>query len=297
MIGKVFDFQRFDGTNGTIMVSASPIKNDDGVVIGGVATTQDITELRTVQKELAISNADLQQFAYVASHDLQAPLRMISSYLQLLENRNVDKLDQDSKEYIAFALDGAESMKLLIKDILDYSRVETQGRDFLPTDMNFVIGSVMRDLEGQIAEAGATVSYAPQPTIKADQTQMTQLMENLIGNAIKFRSDRAPIVQISATRMGRFWQFAVSDNGIGLDLKYKARIFEMFQRLHTRDEYKGTGIGLAICKRIVDRHGGQIWVESAQGEGTTFYFTIPIGPVERTPSRSKQGPEAQGPFS
>jgi light-regulated signal transduction histidine kinase (bacteriophytochrome) len=245
-----------------------------------VTTTQDITELRKVQKELALSNADLQQFANVASHDLQAPLRMITSYLQLLEKRNKEKFDEESMEYIAYAIDGAQSMKLLIKDILDYSRVETQGDEFRPTDMDTVVRTVIKDLARSIEEAGANISYDPQPTIRADHTQMVQLLENLIGNAIKFRSERTPAIHVSALRAGHFWQFSVKDNGIGLDLKYKARIFEMFQRLHTRDEYKGTGIGLAICKRIVERHGGQIWVESELGKGTRFYFTIPMGPSD-----------------
>jgi chemotaxis family two-component system sensor kinase Cph1 len=258
------------------MVSASQIKNDQGIIIGGVATTQDITELRKVQKELARSNAELQQFAYIASHDLQAPLRMISGYLQLLERSNKEKMDENSKEYIAFAVEGAKSMKELIKDILDYSRVETQGSEFLPTDMDIVMGTVMSDLANSIEEAGATISYDHLPTVKADQTQMVQLLENLIANATKFHSEKPPVVHVSAIKVGPFWQIAVRDNGIGLDLKFKNRIFEMFQRLHTRDEYEGTGIGLAICKRIVERHGGQIWVESEMGEGATFYFTIPI---------------------
>ena len=279
VIGRVFDVQRCDGTNGTIMVSASPIKNDKGIVMGGVTTAQDITELRKVQNDLARSNSDLQRFAYVASHDLQAPLRMITSYLQLLDSRNRENLDQDSKEYIGYAIDGAVSMKSLIQDILDYSRVNTQGKEFLPTDMDLVISVVMRDLAETMEETYATVSYGPQPTVIADQTQMVQLLENLISNAIKFHGREHPIVEVSAIRKGHYWQFAVKDNGIGLEPKYKARIFEMFKRLHTREEYKGTGIGLAICKRIVERHGGQIWVESELGEGATFYFTIPIRQV------------------
>jgi PAS domain S-box-containing protein len=284
VIGMIFDMERFDGTIGTIMVSASQIRNDQGAVIGGVATTQDITELRMVQKELARSNADLQQFANVASHDLQAPLRMISSYLQLLEKRNMNKLDEASMEYISFAVDGAKSMKCLIKDILDYSKVGSQGTEFLPTDMDMVIGAVIRDLDSSIAESGATILHEHLPKVKADQTQMVQLLENLVGNAIKFQGERAPIVHISAKKVGHFWEFSVMDNGIGFDIKFKGRIFEMFQRLHTKEEYKGTGIGLAICKRIVERHGGQIWAESEIGNGTTFFFTIPIGPPDEGPS-------------
>ena len=203
---------------------------------------------------------------------------MISSFLRLLEIRNKENLDHESKEYIAYAIDGAENMKALIKDILDYSRISGQGKEFLPTDMDSVLRTVMRDLANTIEEMGATVSYGSQPTVVADQTQMVQLLENLISNAIKFRRRERPIINVSAIRKGHYWQFAVKDNGIGLDPKYKSRIFEMFQRLHTRDEYKGTGIGLAICKRIVERHGGQIWVESELGEGATFYFTIPIRP-------------------
>jgi PAS domain S-box-containing protein len=282
VIGKIFDMERFDRTVCTVIVSASQIRNDQGTVIGGVATTQDITELRKVQKELARSNADLQQFANVASHDLQAPLRMISSYLQLLEKRNMATLDETSREYITFAVEGAKSMQGLIKDILDYSRVGSQGTDFIPTDMDLVMGAVIKDLDSSIMESGAIISHDHLPKVKADQTQMVQLLENLVANAIKFQGERAPIVHISAKKEGRFWEFSVIDNGIGFDNRSKDRIFEMFQRLHTKEEYKGTGIGLAICKRIVERHGGRIWVESEIGKGTTFFFTIPIGlPEER----------------
>ncbi len=288
VIGRVFDLERSDGTGGTIMVSASPIKDHREAIIGGVTTTQDITELREVQEELARSNADLQQFAYVASHDLQAPLRTITSYLHLLERCNRGIMDKRSTEYISHAIDGANDMKGLIKDILDYSRVETQGKEFLPTDMETVMAIVLKDLEHPVNETGAIISYESQPTISADQTQMVQLLENLISNAIKFHGEEPPTVHISALKAGSYWKFAVRDNGIGFDQKYRRRIFEMFQRLHTRDEYKGSGIGLAICKRIVERHGGQIWVESEPGRGATFYFTIPI--EGRLPAHSGHRP-------
>ena len=237
--------------------------------------------------ELERSNKELEQFAYVASHDLQEPLRMVSSYTQLLARRYEGKLDADADEFIAFAVDGASRMQQLIQDLLSFSRVNTRGKPFGPVDCNRVLGQVRANLGLAIAESGALLTNDELPILTADEGQLVQVLQNLVGNAIKFhKPDAPPWVHIAATRSPlperaatgmREWTFSVRDNGIGIDPQYYERLFVIFQRLHGRDEYPGTGIGLAICKRIVERHGGRIWVESQPGEGTTFYFTIPVG--------------------
>jgi light-regulated signal transduction histidine kinase (bacteriophytochrome) len=227
--------------------------------------------------ELERSNAELQQFAYVASHDLQEPLRMVASYTQLLARRYGDKLDADALEFIDYAVDGARRMQALINDLLAYSRVGTRGAEFAPTDCNALVDQVIADLGAAIEDERAVVTRGDLPTLQADPMQLSQLFQNLIGNAIKFHGERAPRVEIGAERRGGEWRFSVQDNGIGIDPEYADRIFVIFQRLHSRAEYPGTGIGLAICKKIVERHGGHIWMESAPGEGTTFYFTLPAG--------------------
>jgi PAS domain S-box-containing protein len=225
--------------------------------------------------ELEHSNRELQQFAYVASHDLQEPLRMVTSYLQLLKRRYQGRLDSDADEFIAFAVDGATRMHHLINDLLAYSRVGTRGQPFEPADCQAIFDQVVTNLKIAIEESGATVTCDPLPKVTADGSQLAQLLQNLIGNAIKFRDHRPPQVHVSAERRNGSWQFAVRDNGIGLEPQYAERIFLIFQRLHTRAEYPGTGIGLAICKKIVERHDGRIWVESQPGHGATFYFTLP----------------------
>jgi hypothetical protein len=222
------------------------------------------------------SNEDLQQFAYVASHDLQEPLRMITGYTSLLARRYRGKLDKDADEFISYAVDGAKRMQGLIQDLLSYSRVGTQGKAFELTDCEVVLTRTLASLQAAIEESGATVTHEPLPTVVADQTQLGQLFQNLIGNAIKYRNSRPPEVHVSCTRTASEWAFAVKDNGIGIDPRYAARIFVIFQRLHTREEYPGTGIGLAVCKKIVERHGGNIWMESRPGDGATFYFTLPV---------------------
>ncbi len=230
--------------------------------------------LKEKTEELARSNKDLEQFAYVASHDLQEPLRMVTSYVQLLAKRCEGKLDADAEDFIGFAVDGAARMRKLINDLLTYSRVGTQGQELSPTDSEAVLAQSVSDLSVAIDENGAIVTHDSLPAVMADCSQLGQLFQNLIGNAIKFRGNEPPRVHISATRNGSGWVFSVRDNGIGISSEYSERIFVIFQRLHNREEYAGTGIGLAVCKKIVERHGGHIWVESEVGKGATFRFSL-----------------------
>jgi len=232
-------------------------------------------ELSKKAEELAHSNAELQHFLYVGSHDLQEPLRMVASYVQLLARRYKGKLDADADEFIAFAVDGATRMKALINALLAYSRVETKGKEFESTDCEAILDSTLSTLQAAIEESQAVVSRDPLPTVMADPTQLDQLFQNLIGNGIKFRGVEPPRIHVSSERNGKEWIFSVRDHGIGIDPQYADRIFVMFQRLHTKGEYPGTGIGLAVCKKIVERHGGRIWVESQPGQGAIFYFTVP----------------------
>jgi signal transduction histidine kinase len=281
-LDDLLKIQRFDGTYSTIEHSVAPIKGSDGSVTGAVAVFQDIAERRRLEQELEMrarelirSNADLQQFAYVASHDLQEPLRMTTNFLGLLEREYSGKLDGEAHEYINYAIDGSKRMKILIDDLLVYSRIGFQGKPMSVTDMNSVVNQALEQLRVAIAECNATIRKQPLPTVTADETQMLQVMQNLLSNAIKFRGEEAPQIDISASDGGNEWIFAVKDNGIGINNTYSDKIFQMFVRLHSREEYLGTGVGLAICKRIIERHGGRIWVESEEGQGSTFYFTIP----------------------
>ena len=231
--------------------------------------------LKRTVTDLRRSNAELEQFAYVASHDLQEPLRMVSSYMQLLSRRYAGKLDSDADDFIGFAVDGARRMQVLIQDLLVYSRVGTRGKPFEPTNCEDVLEQVLSNMEVAINESGAVVTHDPLPTVAADASQLAQIFQNLIGNAIKFQGEETPRVHVSAERKAGEWLFSVADNGIGIDPKFFERIFVIFQRLHGRGEYSGTGIGLAISRKIVERHGGRMWVESEPGKGSTFYFTIP----------------------
>jgi light-regulated signal transduction histidine kinase (bacteriophytochrome) len=257
------------------------------LIAGAIANAQLFSErkraeeaLREKTEELARSNRDLEQFAYVASHDLKEPLRMVTSYVQLLAKRYKDKLDSDADEFIGFAEDGAIRMWKLINDLLTYSRVGTRGKQLEPTDCEAVLNQSLSNLKVAMEENGAVVTHDPLPTIMADNPQLVQLFQNLIGNAIKFRGNELPIVHVSASRNGSAWIFSFCDNGIGIAPEYAERIFIIFQRLHGREEYPGTGIGLAICQRIVERHGGRIWIESEVGKGATFYFTLPASKAE-----------------
>jgi PAS domain S-box-containing protein len=269
----------------------------EGVVSPVVrAIAHDVTEGKGVEKalkkkteELARSNEDLEQFAYVASHDLQEPLRTVTSYVQLLARRYEGKLDSDADEFIRFAAGGAVRMWKLINDLLSYSRVGTQGKELSPTDSQEVLTQSVDDLKVAIEETGALVTHDPLPMVMADRPQLGQLFQNLIGNAVKFRSNAPPRIHISASRNGSGWTFSVKDNGIGIAAEYAERIFVIFQRLHSRQEYAGTGIGLAICKKIVERHGGRIWVESEVGKGATFRFILPAVKTAAPHGRSEAG--------
>jgi PAS domain S-box-containing protein len=284
--GSVMDYpleiRHRDGHLTPVIYNASVYRDENGAVTGVFAAARDITELKKTEDALKFkmveverSNAELQQFAYVASHDLQEPLRMVASYVKLLDRRYGDKLDQDARDFIGYAVEGSTRMQQLINDLLTYSRVGTRGKPFEPVDLEAVFAGIMDNLTVTIQESNATVTHDLLPIVLADDLQMLQLFQNLVSNGIKFHGDAPPRVHVSAKRAGDFWQFSVSDNGIGIDPEYFSRIFIIFSRLHTRAEYPGSGIGLAICKKIVERHGGHIWVESTPGNGSTFLFTIP----------------------
>jgi PAS domain S-box-containing protein len=285
---------RPDGAVRWIHSFGEVVRDEAGTIVALRGTAQDVTErveaqqaLRRYATELEESNEELQKFAYVASHDLQEPLRMVTSFLQLLERRYTGQLDDTAREYIGYAVDGARRMQRLIQDLLAYSRVGTRAQDFEAVDAGEVVLDVLHDLGPAVTEAGAAVEAEHLPVVLADKTQLHQLLLNLVGNALKFRKpDETPRIRIAAEPAKLAddrpaWRFAVADNGIGFDPQYAERIFQVFQRLHTRDEYEGTGIGLAICRKIVERHGGTIEVASAPGEGTTFTFTLPAPPRNR----------------
>ncbi|MFI5116644.1 MAG: ATP-binding protein [Terriglobales bacterium] len=269
-----------------VLYNASVFRNEAGQVEGVFAAARDVTARKQAEKELARraeelarSNADLQQFAYVASHDLQEPLRMVASYTQLLGKRYRGKLDADADDFIAFAVDGAHRMQVLINDLLAYSRVGSRGKEFASTSSESVLEAVQVNLKAAIEEAHAVISHDPLPTIPVDATQLSQVFQNLIGNALKFHGPEPPRIHVSVQPEAGEWRFSVRDNGIGIEPHDADRIFVIFQRLHAGLEYPGTGIGLAITKKIVERHGGRIWVVSEPGKGSTFTFTIPMAEV------------------
>ena len=262
-------------------ITLSLYRNEAGEIQGVFAAARDITERKAMENEiketmekLQQSNAELEQFAYVASHDLQEPLRMVASYVQLLERRYKGKLDPEADEFIAYAVDGANRMRGLIDDLLTYSRVSRLGKPFEPTNLESTLDVALKNLKVSIAENGAVVTHDKLPVVMADGGQLVQLLQNLIGNAIKFHGKELPRVHVSAKSQEKDYLFSVKDNGIGIAPEYYDRLFKIFQRLHTREEYPGSGIGLAVCKRIVERHGGRIWIESQVGKGSTIYFTL-----------------------
>ena len=270
-----------DGTYRWILARGFALRHPDGRPYRMAGSHFDLTdhkraagELAQKAKELARSNAELEQFAYVASHDLREPLRMINSYSQLLVKHAGQKLDDSEKTYLAQIHDGAERMKSLITDLLDYSRVNTRGKPFAPVDCNGVLDIARQNLKVALEESGGTLSAEPLPVIPGDFMQLTRLFQNLLDNALKFKGPRAPVIRIAALQEKQGWHFIFQDNGIGIDPQHFKRIFAIFQRLHTREEYPGTGIGLSVCRRIVERHGGNIWVESTPGEGSAFHFIL-----------------------
>jgi PAS domain S-box-containing protein len=302
---------RKEGTHFPARVLFTLTKDRSGKVVGFVEIVEDLTERRQAEEdlrshrdrlatanevlqaeiaereraedglrqtavELARSNKDLEQFAYVASHDLQEPLRMVSLHIQLLQRRYQARLDEQADKYILRAVEGSRQMQTLIKDLLAYARVGTRGKELVPVDCEVVFNQAVTHLAAAVRESGAEVTHTALPSVRGDNTQLVQLFQNLIGNALKFRTERTPRVHVEAQPEGTYWRFSVRDNGIGMDQRYHDRLFVIFQRLHTKAEYPGTGIGLAICKKIVERHRGRIWVESEPGKGTVFFFTLRV---------------------
>jgi light-regulated signal transduction histidine kinase (bacteriophytochrome) len=269
-----------NGSEFPIEIMLSPLESASGILVTAAVrdiTTRKAAEANLLEKvaELNRSNEELGQFAYIASHDLQEPLRMVASYTQLLSRRYKGKLDSDADEFIAFAVDGAGRMQRLIQDLLTFSRVGTKGKDLLVTSSEEALQQALINLRGAIEQSGAQVTHDLLPSVLADETQLIQLFQNLIGNGIKYQKNGAPKVHVSAAKNGGDkYTFSVQDNGLGIDSQYFEKIFGMFQRLHKREEFAGTGIGLAICKKIVERHGGKISVESKVGQGSTFHFTL-----------------------
>jgi PAS domain S-box-containing protein len=272
-----------EGGDGKVQIefSVSQLRDSEGNTTGFIGVARDVTErkkaeaqMKRMLEDLARSNAELEQFAYIASHDLQEPLRMISSYTQLIGRRYKDKLDADGEEFIEYAVDGATRMQDRIQALLTYSRVGTRGKEFEPIDCEDVLNEALSNLQVAIKKSEASITHDPLPTVPADGTQMVQLFQNLIENGIKFQDEKKPEVHVSAKEQDEEWLFSFRDNGIGIDPEYSDRIFLIFKKLHAKGEYAGTGVGLALCKKIVERHGGRIWVESELGKGATFYFTI-----------------------
>jgi PAS domain S-box-containing protein len=275
-------YLRRDGSVVWCDIAIALVRDVFGMPQYEIAVFDDVTErkkseaaLHAAHAELKRSNAELEQFAYVASHDLQEPLRMVASYTQLLGRRYEAKLDQDAREFMSYIVDGATRMKQLIEDLLAYSRVGTKGQEFKPVALEAPLRRALFNLRAGIEEAGAAVTYDPLPTVHGDEVQLGQLLQNLVGNALKFRSNSVPRIHIGVSEKNSEYQIEVRDNGIGIEPQYYERIFMVFQRLHNKGEYPGTGIGLAICKKVVERHGGRIWVESRAGEGSSFFFTLP----------------------
>jgi PAS domain S-box-containing protein len=297
--GESFDMEfrirRNDGIYHWFKTRAVPMRDSDGSIVKWFGSNTDFDEIIKAQEQLKAfsneleikvreldnaitdlkrSNQELEQFAYVASHDLQEPLRMVSSYTQLLERRYKDQLDQDARDFIFFAVDGANRMQHLINDLLDYSRVTTRGKPFVKLDLSTVLGHAIANLQKKVQETGAMIVNDDLPFVYGDEVQLVRVFQNLLDNAMKFRGADPPRINVSAKTFDEKIQISITDNGIGIDKIYSDRVFTIFQRLHTKIEYPGTGIGLAICKRTIERHGGKIWFESEPGKGTTFSFTL-----------------------
>ena len=288
---KILDEEPYDnifplkGKNGNyrwFLTRITPIRDEQGKVQRWFGTNTDITERKNIEEDLKNtmdklkqSNKELEQFAYITSHDLREPLRMITSFLQLLERRYKDKLDQDANEFIDFAVNGAKRLDMMTNDLLKYSKITNEKRETIPVNFEHVLKHALTNLKVQIDENNAIVTHDPLPTIKGDEQLKIQLFQNIIGNSIKYRSQETPKIHISATKEENQYLFSIKDNGIGMPSEHLERIFTIFNRLHTHEEYEGTGIGLAIAQKIVHQQGGQIWARSIQGKGTTFYFTIP----------------------
>lgn len=271
-----------DGSIYWVDTTIVPLRNREGKLTKYLAIRFDITRLKTIEEqlrrtlqELERSNRELEQFAYVASHDLQEPLRMVSSYAQLLNKRYKESLDEKAEDFLKYITEGTHRMQQLIKDLLTFSRVSSRSKPFERVDCNAIVDGVLTDLRLRIEETGAEILTGHLPEITGDAGLMRQLFQNLISNAIKFHGSERPVVSIGAEEKDSVWEFCVKDNGIGIEKQYYERIFLIFQRLHEREKYPGTGIGLAVCKRIVEHHGGQIRVESTPGNGSAFCFTIP----------------------
>ena len=277
--GRDLFARRRDGSEVPVEIGLNPLETEEGTMV--LSAIVDISErkaaearLRGTAEDLARSNAELEQFAYVASHDLQEPLRMVASYTQLLAHRYRGRLDQDADEFIGYAVDGVQRMQRMINELLEYSRVSS-GESFEPVDCNDVVHRVLEDLRVTIEEADALIDVQRLPVVQADAPQLARVFQNLISNAIKYRSGSRPAIRIWAQRIEGDWRFAVFDNGIGIDAQFRERIFIIFQRLHSRRQYSGTGLGLALCRRIIERHSGRIWVEGNERGGSTFWFTLP----------------------
>jgi light-regulated signal transduction histidine kinase (bacteriophytochrome) len=273
------EYVRTDGTRVPVYLADARLPGPDGQI---AAFVLDITDrkraeqaIQRVTDDLLRSNAELEQFAYVASHDLQEPLRMVSSYVQLLAKRYVGRLDNDADEFIGYAVDGAKRMQNLINDLLAYSRVGRRGSEFAPVSAEFLLQEALANLQLTIEDTQTKITHDPLPAVLGDPIQLSMIFQNLLGNAMKFRGAEPPCIHIGVREEEGHWIFSIRDNGIGLDPIFAERIFVIFQRLNDRTSYPGTGIGLAICKRIIQRHGGRIWVESQPGQGCTFFFTLP----------------------
>jgi len=293
MFEDIEEHRTGDGKRLYVHVLKAPVRDAQKNVVGTQVIFWDVTARKLAEEalekaaaELARSNKELEQFAYVASHDLQEPLRMITSYTQLIARRYQDRLDQDAQDFMQFAVDGAMRMQKLIQGLLEYSRVGTRGKPFEPTACDAIVDAAVANLKLVVEESGAKLTRGPLPTVMGDAVQLIQLFQNLLGNALKFRREAPPEMSIGAERRPKAdaaslgvppyeWVFHVRDNGIGIEPQYFERIFVIFQRLHTQEQYPGTGIGLAICRKIVERHGGRIWLESETKKGTCFYFALP----------------------